>query len=991
MHDTDAFLRAYERLNDRQKEAVDAIDGPVVVIAGPGTGKTEVLTLRIANIRRKTDTPPNAILALTFTDAAAANMRLRLAKIIGTDAYHVVITTFHGFCNGVIQEHPDLFPDIGGRVGVGDADQVQILDDLFRSLPLQRLVVWGNRFRWLGKVRGAIDELKREGTTPERFAEIIAAERTRIENAPDLYHEKGQYKGKMKTVWRDELDHLERLDELRLVYAKYQDALAERGLYDYTDMVAHVAHVLEQNADARLRLQERYLYVLIDEHQDTNRAQNIVGEQLARFFDRPNLFVVGDPKQAIYRFQGASAQNFSVVQERYPDCRVIRLEENYRSTQAILNAAARVAHDGSTLAARAGHPELPIVGYAFSSPRAEYAFLSARIQELCADGVPADQIAVLYRENSEAPALLGALRRAGIVCHAEAADDALADPHVQVFLMLLRALRSWGNDALLAEALHADFLEIPPTDIYALLATARQTRTPLWKAMKNARTLQGVAFENPGLLERCANDLSRWRVLASNEPPLRVLEAIAHESRCVGALLNHPDGHAILEKFHALFTTVESMVASNHAIALDDVLDRIALLVAHGIRISSEPTGPERAVQLMTVHKAKGREFDYVFLTGVVAGRWGARRANDLRLPAAVYELTKLRSEEPDDSDTDERNVFYVALTRARKECTITYSQSRLDGKPQTPSQFIIELGESIVSGDPTPYEASSRESIAASLAPLPAGPSLHDVEMIRQRMQERGLTVSLLNSWLRCPWQWFYSFVGMPEEPSIYRALGDAASVALKAYFDAYALGETPESDVLVKRFVQAIGRHPLSLEDLRDVQERGSHMLTRWHAKYAGTWSRAIRNEYAIEGVMLGDIPLRGRLDKLELLDAAGTVAVVDYKTGSPPPKKSLSDIADPEKGNYRRQIAFYKLLLERSEQAYRMSYGQLDFIREERPGVWRKDTLTISDDDMRWLIRAIHDAWEGMWTLSFWNTRCSDPECRACRLRDMRLGVK
>ena len=199
--DESKFNDALSKLNAEQREAVDTIEGPVMVVAGPGTGKTQILTLRIANILAKTDTAPEQILALTFTESGVASMRKRLSEIAGSRAYAVNINTFHGWCNEVIKKYPEDFPRIVGAKNIHEVDQVAILETLVDDLPLKLLKPFGDKFLYIKHLKRAIEDLKREGLTPTDFKNILSQERESFTNLPDLYHEKGAHKGKMKSEY----------------------------------------------------------------------------------------------------------------------------------------------------------------------------------------------------------------------------------------------------------------------------------------------------------------------------------------------------------------------------------------------------------------------------------------------------------------------------------------------------------------------------------------------------------------------------------------------------------------------------------------------------------------------------------------------------------------------------------------------------------------------------------------------------------------------
>ncbi|KKT91356.1 MAG: UvrD/REP helicase [Candidatus Jorgensenbacteria bacterium GW2011_GWA2_45_13] len=258
--DKKTFEAYYKQLNAAQKQAVDAVEGPVMVIAGPGTGKTQILTLRIANILRTTDTEPENILALTFTESGVASMRRRLVEIIGSPAYSVVINTFHGFCNDVIKGYPEEFPHIISAEHITEVDQIKLLEEIILKLPLKELKPFGDTFYYLRAVLSNVNELKREGVDPERFVFLVKEEKKAFLAISDLYHEKGQHVGKMKGEYQKLERRIAKNEELAKVYATYQEELARAKFYDYSDMIMEVLGALSRNKNLLLRTRSRRFF-----------------------------------------------------------------------------------------------------------------------------------------------------------------------------------------------------------------------------------------------------------------------------------------------------------------------------------------------------------------------------------------------------------------------------------------------------------------------------------------------------------------------------------------------------------------------------------------------------------------------------------------------------------------------------------------------------------------------------------------------------------
>ena len=314
-----AFEKVYKQLNPKQREAVDTIDGPVMVVAGPGTGKTTVLTLRIAQILRKTDTPPDAILALTFTESGVYAMREKLLRLIGPAAYQVRIHTFHSFSNDIIKTYPDRFSRIIGAEHMEEIEQLRIIREILATLSLKILRPKNDPSYYIRPLITAIKELKRENISPKKLRILLKSNMTAFLDFAGPEMPPGKRAAEERNIQRNE--------ELSKVYAAYEKSLAKRRLYDFEDMIMETVKVLERDKDLLLRLQEEHHYVLADEHQDANNAQNRLLELLAGFHENPNIFIVGDEKQAIFRFQGASLENFLYFKKLYPKALLVNLEE----------------------------------------------------------------------------------------------------------------------------------------------------------------------------------------------------------------------------------------------------------------------------------------------------------------------------------------------------------------------------------------------------------------------------------------------------------------------------------------------------------------------------------------------------------------------------------------------------------------------------------------------------------------------------------------
>lgn len=513
----DTFTENYQRLNPAQRDAVDSTEGPVMVIAGPGTGKTQILAMRIANILRNPDLQmsPQNILCLTFTDSGAIAMRKRLIEIIGSAAYQVAVHTFHSFGASVIESHPELFPQSSF---VSDLERVEIFNDILDSLDAGDILKpFGDPYRYRGTLIGLISDLKKEAISPAQihqacneleefcsaaehvFAEI-AALKLQGKKAPQLedvahfvenfYVIAGEQPGKkaiadhLRSFWQhankttefkaptkkffeDHQKMLAKNRSLAGIYAAYEKELTERGLNDFDDMILKVINAFEKHPDLLARYQEQFQYILADEYQDSNGSQNKILNLLASFYgEDSNVFVVGDDDQSIYRFQGASLENIHDFARSYSaKLKTIVLSENYRSTQSILDTASSCISNNQgrlnsdkKLKANASHPESKIKIKEFQSPIEERYYLAKQIQSMIAGGVAAKDIAVLYTKNDEANDLSESFSKFEIPFSVEAGENILNDIHICQLIDLLKVIHKPQNTSLLFNLLNYNFL-----------------------------------------------------------------------------------------------------------------------------------------------------------------------------------------------------------------------------------------------------------------------------------------------------------------------------------------------------------------------------------------------------------------------------------------------------------------------------------------------------------------------------------------------------
>lgn len=983
MKDETAFQGAYGRLNEGQKLAVDSIEGPVFVIAGPGTGKTQVLTLRIANILRTTDTPPDAILALTFTEAAAAEMRERLAKIIGSTAWKVRIHTFHGFAESLISRFPDEFPRIVGAAIATDAERAEILDEALLNSDVKHLRPYGDPLYYHGTVARAISTMKRENVTPETLEERIDEEQKAFDAIPDKVHEKGKYVGKMKGEFEKLQKKIEKTADLLAVYRAYEEGLTARRRYDFDDLILEAVRALGENESFLRQVQESLLYVLADEHQDANRAQNALLEFLSDYHESPNLFIVGDEKQAIYRFQGADLDNVHYFRERYADTKIIALVENYRSQQSILDSALSLIEKSPdqrlsrvSLVARSSAAEKPITVVSCPSPEAEAAALAEGIRAAIEDGVSPADIAVLVRRNKDVAEVAEGLTRYGIAISAKGEGNSLHNRYVLALLRLLVAIAS-PRDENLTGVLTLPAFPLSSADVWRVMQHAKKEKKPVLEVLRSEVDLKEAKISDTEKALSLGSLIEKLSRLASIERPAVVAEEALKLSGLLPAMLAAPDRAEALGAVRALLTLFEDLARREHGAQLPRALQLVALYEEREMSLSGRVFTDETRVKVMTVHGAKGREFRRVFIPRATESAWSTRsRAEHFHLPDVLSGSAELE---------DERRLFYVAITRAKEQVTISYSETRGEGKADEPSGLLEDLDPALIERTEAPEAADpltiDRPAITRT------GPSEDDLATLRSAFLSQGLSPTALNNYLECPWHYFYvNLLRIPEAENKFMLYGTAVHEALRRYADGRNQGEDIGPEGLYAAFERTLERSPLTDRDILELKEKGKRSLTLWWQERKDSWPERVEAEERAEAyIELPDgekLLIRGALDRMEAMP--GGVRVIDYKTGKPKSRNDIQGNTKTGDGNYYRQLAFYKLLLARTEQPRVMQEGVIEFVEPDDKDRIRVESFEISDQEMHELEELIRKTAGEILTLSFWNDPCNEKECSWCLMR-------
>lgn len=1014
----ETFSTAYNQLNAEQRQAVDMIEGPVMVIAGPGTGKTQILAVRIAKILNDTDAQAHNILCLTFTDAATIAMRQRLLQIIGPAAHQVHIFTFHSFCNQVIQENLGLFGDFRQLEPISDLEKVEVYQELIDNLPndhvLKRLKS-DSTFE-ARRLDNLFSMMKKENLTPKDIEQLIEEYIARRENDPkdtELYYQRKykQYQaGDRKDAgWEKLQSQMHELMAGANLFGQYVEITTRLGRYDFQDMILWVLNKLKKDDHLLANYQERYQYVLVDEFQDTNGAQKDLLKVLISFWEEnPNIFVVGDDDQAIYKFQGANIDNIKELRTTYDPFTVV-LKNNYRSSQQILDLAKeliaynteRIVNDDSTLDKNllAASPQIKNWPRApkiksYSNLIHEQADIAHHLSEAYRKDEDLSKTAIIYRKHAQVEKLVEVLEKKGLPLNIKRKVDILKIPLVKNILTILDYINiehkkpTQAADKLF-EIMHYRFFPISSNDIARISLYRREADQ---KHLKNIiedeallNSLDVIAVDH---IISLSQRLDKWISDLYNVTLQVLFQNIINEGHILQYVLLQPNKTWLLQVLSTFFDLIKDETTKNPDLDLSGFLTMIEKMKENNLSLGiNKVIHSVAGVNFITAHSAKGLEFDKVFVPGVTKDDWSGnnRSNNHFKYPDNINEDVQTNIE-------DERRLLYVAITRAERELDISYSLQKEDGKAIEPSLFISEMTEnntvSVETQEVTPQVV---EDFQFSLLAEPVkGVQLIDHDKIDEVLQKYKLSVTGLNKYLTCPLTFYFeTILKVPTARTKYMGFGRAIHYAFEEYHEGLNKSGNHDINSMLMNFKKGMNHHRSHFTELdfEKMLAYGELLLPKYFDKYFPYQTPPDRfaTEVKIDQTEYKGIPIKGVLDRVDVYK--DYVIVTDYKTGNGFKYQTKAKLYAPSDknplgGDYWRQIVFYKMLLDNdTKHNWNMTTGVMDFIEpESKTDNFIQQKIVVSPTDLDFVGDQIVDVWHKIQKHEF-DHGCGDENCYWC----------
>lgn len=634
----------YRGLNDKQAEAVRTVEGPLLILAGAGSGKTKALTCRIAHMLKE-GISPYSILAITFTNKAAKEMKERVAGLVGPIAEKMWISTFHSFGARFLRREIDIYAPYTSQFTIYDAqDAQQVVKNIIRELNLD-----DKRFP-AQNIQARISGAKNSLQTAKEYAESI--------DFTDVYAR-----------------------QVAEVYTRYEKILKDNNALDFDDLLLVPVLILQSYPDLRRKYQERFRYIMIDEYQDTNHAQYLLTKYLVG--QDQNLCVVGDVDQSIYSWRGADIQNIIDFQADYPQAKILKLEQNYRSTKNILEAANQVIlnnmnRPGKNLWTEEEHGD-KIYCYEAFTELDEAKFIADEIAELQNKGMNAGDTAILYRTNAQSRAIEEALIRAGIAYTMVGGTRFYDRREIKDLLAYLRVLQNPRDNVSLLRIINVPKRGIGATTVTRLENLATEHQMSIFEVLMTSEVLAELSGTAKQRLADFAMLMMEIMTEMNQLTIAQLLELVLEKTEMLDMLRREsdPKAESRIENIGELISVAKNFADENPDGNLQDFLEQVAL-----VNDVDQYENEEQKVTLMTLHSAKGLEFPVVFLAGMDEGLFPHARAF---LDANEME--------------EERRLCYVGITRAERILYLTHAKTRtVFGKtnPYMPSRFIAEIPDEL-------------------------------------------------------------------------------------------------------------------------------------------------------------------------------------------------------------------------------------------------------------------------------------------------------
>ena len=984
-----AFVDGYNRLNNAQKEAVDTIDGPVMVVAGPGTGKTQVLALRIAHILIKTDIGPSGVLCLTFTNSGVHAMRERLSKYIGNTANEVKVSTFHSFAQTLVEKNFELLDMETMPTLLDEQAQVLLYDELLHSNDWEYLRPRGNPAQYFNDLKSLISLLKRERISSGDFGLMIEQEIKDIESDEGNISTRGETKGQLKKEAEKKIESLERSKEAVAFFSLYEEKKKDSGYMDYDDVLSYALDIVKASDDVRSSIKEENQYILVDEHQDSSGIQNEFLKAVWGDVEKPNIFVVGDDRQLIYGFGGADISYFEEFKHTYGKAHLITLTENYRSTQAILDTADTLLQ--STLAegklssnTKENHP---IELYACEYERDEILLAGKNFKAKIGSGIPPEHCALLVPKNKHVRSAVRILRDMGLPVSVGNNSSFFDVETMQTLRTILRILANPYDNVSLGELLFAPSSRVAPLEAHAFIKSINTRNLSVEDLLSYTEGSKDDLFSHVNPIRVLGECLKGWMTDAQTKDIYTLIQIVG-EDYFISPAHDHKTLVRNVEVVRTYLHLAVSHIEKYPHGTLTDFIEYLDRLESYHHHIPLAIIGTDVGINVMTLHGSKGLEFDVVHIAHMNESALMNGKRRGFSVPEKLEALMEAKDE------LTAKRELYVALTRAKYFCTLSYAEESLSGASLEVAHIVAEVaGENmthhaleesiayIAEGNPKAYVESNRIEYSVDVREL--------ARIVSIEYTDKNVSVTLLNNFFECPWKWYFSsFLQLPAPKTESLLLGSVVHTSIESILK----NKTTVSEKVVESIIaESIDRELVKEKILRDrLLKQGKSILSRWIKNYYPHIEKSYMTERSVSyhDKTLPHLKMYGKIDLTE--NIGDGVIVTDFKTGS---SKTTGVIEKRDEegrlSSLLRQLAMYSYLLT----GQNVSHSRLLFLEEDVKEKNAVYTTHISEEEIDLLVRDIREYDLALKTGSWVTRTChfksyggDSSECEYCKKAQM-----
>ncbi|MFA6076912.1 MAG: ATP-dependent DNA helicase [Candidatus Paceibacterota bacterium] len=914
------YSNEYKNLNSTQKEAVDSIEGPVMVVAGPGTGKTQILALRIGNILSKTDTKADGVLCLTFTNSAVLAMRDRLRKYIGSEASKVKISTFHSFGMEILDKYFNVLSLDEKPKLMDEKDTINLYDEVLQKNDWKHIRPRSETSRYFKDLKNMISLLKRERITPEDFENEINKEIKNIKDDPENISTRGESKGEIKKEIQKKIESLFRTLEAVKFYALYETAKKEKNLFDYDDILESLVFIVEESEEANSYIKENFLYILIDEHQDSSGVQNEFLSKVWGGEEKPNIFVVGDDRQLIYGFGGASLEYFKNFKNAFGKAKLITLVENYRSTQQILDSSHKLLQSSLSEGQlksnhKENHPLRLIESY---YPRDEIIFSALEIKEKIKKGHDVNDMAILVPKNQQVRSTIAILKDMDIPVAGGEMVNFFDTEEAVSLLRVLKIIANPDDGVALGLSFFDKLSGVPALRAHEFIRDNKMREFSLLNVVEDENNL----FDSKNEVNVWIRKLKLW-LASGTEPLYPFIQKIGTEF-LIDTAKNHGDLIIRVEVVRTMLHLVLMQIEKNPKLNLQGFLSFLERIESYGENIPLAIFNSNEGVKVLTLHGSKGLEFDYVWIAHMDEQSFSRERRGGFSLPVSLQEKIEKRGE------IVLKRELYVAITRAKRFCTISYALKSYSGGDQELAHIVADL-----KGNFTEQNASETENIilknnpkayvaSSDLANDPKNITLLDLaKLVARDYKDRKISVSLLNNFFECPWKWYFrNLLQLPESKSESLEFGNIIHGSIDQVLKSVKKPSAKDLQNIILHQVRKSGFGDENKQ--KELSKLALDMVSRWIDRRLGDISERRQNEQSISVIddRFPHLNIYGKIDLIENLPAsmqggdAKNVRVTDFKTGSVRKTGDIEKLDEEGRmSSYLRQLTMYSYLIEKS----------------------------------------------------------------------------